>query len=67
MKKKLQKLCLTFYNFLVAQLKNINFNTNYSGIRNIKCNGHNNKNVKLVELHIKYATVFLNRETLKFI
>ena len=52
--------------FMASSLRNLVNNLSH-GIENIKCNGHNNKNVKLVELHMKYATVSLNRETLKFI
>ena len=36
------------------------------GIHKIKCKyGHNNENVKLQELHAKYATDFLNTQTSK--
>ena len=66
MEKKLQKIYLTYYNLLTAYdlwqahfqilsiifLKElINLNVNMDTII---------KNVKLVELHTKYATVFLN-------
>ena len=38
------------------------------GIHRIKCKfGHDDKNVKLVELSISIATVFLNIQTLKMI
>ena len=37
-------------------------------IHKIKCkHGHEDKNEKLVELQMKYATVFLNTKTLKII
>ena len=36
------------------------------GIHRIKCKyGHDNKNVKLVELNTKIASAFLNTQTLK--
>ena len=36
------------------------------GIHKIKCKyGHDNENVKLLELHTKYATDFLNTHTSK--
>ena len=69
MKKKFQKLYLTYYNLLKAQdlwqthyqilsiifLKEfINLNVNTEKMIN---------NVKFVELHTKYATVFLNNQT----
>ena len=38
------------------------------GIHKIKCKyEHNDKNVKIVELNTKYATVFLNTQTLEMI
>ena len=73
MKKKLQKIYLTYYNLLIAQdlwqahyqilsiifLKEfIKLNLNTDTITN---------NVKLMELHMKYTTVFLNTQTLKMI
>ena len=73
MEKKLQKIYLTYYNLLIAQdlwqahyqilsiifLKEfIKLNLNTDTITN---------NVKLMELHMKYATVFLNTQTLKMI
>ena len=46
-----------------------NFANNFSEwIHKIKCKfGHDDKNVKLVELNISIATVFLNKQTLKMI
>ena len=73
MEKKLQKIYLTYYNLLIAQdlwqahyqilsiifLKEfIKLNLNTDTITN---------NVKLMELHMKYTTVFLNTQTLKMI
>ena len=73
MEKKLQKIYLTYYNLLIAQdlwqahyqilsiilLKGfIKLNVNTSTTM---------KNVKLVELHIKCATVFSNAKILKVI
>ena len=71
MEKKFQKLYLAYYNLLKAQdlwqthyqilliifLKEfINLNVNTEKMIN---------NEKFVELHTKYATVFLNKQTLK--
>ena len=73
MRKKLQKIYLTYYNLLIAQdlwqahhqilsiiiLKEfIELNVNSDTIKN---------NVKHVELNISIATVFLNTQILKII
>ena len=71
--KKLQKIYLTSYNFLVVQdlwqahyqILSIIFLGEF-----IKLNANTDtviKNVKLVELHLKYVTVFLNTQSLKMI
>ena len=73
MEKKLQKIYLTFYNLLIAldlwqahyQILLILFLKEF-----IKLNVNMDttiKNVKLVELRTKYATVSLNTQTLKMI
>ena len=65
MGKKLQNIYLTYYNLLIVQsygwlISNLVINLS-EGIHRIKCKyGHDDKNVKLVELHTKYTTVFLN-------
>ena len=70
MERKLQKIYLTYHNLLIAQdfwqvhyqilsiifLKELNVNS-----------GMMIKNVKLVELNISIATVFLNKQILKMI
>ena len=73
MEKKSQKIYLTYYNLLIVQglykahyqilsvifLKEfIELNVNMETMI---------KNVKLVELHTKFSTVFLNTQTLKLI
>ena len=73
MDKKLQNIYLTYYNLFTAQdlwqahyqilsiiflREFIKLNSNTDTITN---------NVKLMELHMKYATVFLNTQTLKMI
>ena len=73
MEKKLQKLCPAYYSLLIAsgvcethrQILSINFLKEF-----IKLNvnmGTMIKNVKLAELHAKYATVFLNTQAIKMI
>ena len=73
MEKKLQKIYLTYYNLLTAQnlwqahyqIFSIIFLKGF-----IKLNENTGtmiKNMKLAELHIKYATVFLNTQTLKMV
>ena len=73
MEKKLQKIYLTFYNLLIAldlwqahcQILLILFLKEF-----IKLNVNMDtmiKNMKLVELRTKYATVSLNTQTLKMI
>ena len=53
--------------FMGSSLSNF-VNNLYEGIHKSKCKyGHYDKNVKLLELHTKYATVFLNIRTLKMI
>ena len=73
MEKKLQKIYLTYYNLLIAQdlwqahyqILSIIFLKEF-----IKLNVNRNtmmKNVKLAELNVNIATVFLNTQTLKMI
>ena len=53
--------------FMASSLSNL-VNKLSEGIHKIKCKyRHNDKKVKLVELHTKNATVFLNTRTLKMI
>ena len=48
-------------NFMTSSLSNIS-----EGIHRIKCRfGHNDENVKHVELNIGLATIFLNTQILK--
>ena len=73
MEKKLQKIHVTYYNLLIAQglwkahyqLLSIIFLKEFMKL-NVNT-GTTTKNVKLVELHRKYATVFLNIYILKMI
>ena len=70
MEKKLQKMYLKYYNLLIAHnLWQAHFVNNISErIHKNKCKyEHDDKDVKHVELHMKYATVFLNTQTLKMI
>ena len=73
MAKHLQKIYLTYYNLLIAQdlwqahyqILSIIFLKEF-----IKLNVNRNtmmKNVKLAELNVNIATVFLNTQTLKMI
>ena len=73
MEKKLQKIYLTYYNLLIAQdlwrahyqILSIIFLTEF-----IKLNGNTDttiKNVKLVEINIKYCDCFLEYTKLKMI
>ena len=73
MEKKLQKIYLTYYNLLIAQdlwqahyqILSIIFLKEF-----IKLNVNRNtmmRNVKLAELNVNIATVFLNTQTLKMI
>ena len=73
MEKKLQKIYPTYYNLLIAQdlwqvhyqILSIIFLKEF-----IKLNVNRNtmmKNVKLAELNVNIATVFLNTQTLKMI
>ena len=74
MGKKLQKMYLTYYKFVDSakfmaqahsQILSIIFLKEF-----IKLNVNTStmiKNVKLVELHSKYATVFFNTQTLEII
>ena len=76
MEKKLQKIYLKIYltiyfidstRFMARSLSNL-VNNLSEGIHRIKCKfGHNNKNVKLVELNIDIVTVFLHIKTLTMI
>ena len=53
--------------FMASSLSNL-VNNFSEGIHRIKCKfGDEEKNVKLVELYISIATVFLNIKTLKMI
>ena len=53
--------------FMATSLSNL-VNNFSEWIHKIKCKfGHDDKNVKLVELNISIATVFLNIQTLKMI
>ena len=73
MEKKLPKICLTYYNILIAQdlwpdhyqILSIIFFDEF-----IELNINSDmiiKNVRLVELNIIIATCFLNAQTLKII
>ena len=73
MEKKLQKLYSTYYNLLIAQdlwqahyqILSIIFLKIF-----VKLNVYRDtmiKNAKLMELHKEYATIFLNKKTLKII
>ena len=73
MEKELQKIYLTYYNLLIAQglwqahyhILSIIFLKEF-----IKVNvnmARMTKNVKLVKLHRKHATVFLNTQTLEML
>ena len=73
MEKKLQKIYLTYYNLLIPlhlrrayyQILLVIFLKEFIKL-NIKTD-MKIKNVKLVELNISIATVFLNMQTLKII
>ena len=60
MEKKLRKICVRYYNLLIAQdlwqahYHMLSLSNNLSeGVHRIKCKfGHDDKNVKLVELSI---------------
>ena len=71
MEKELQKTYLTYYNLLIEQELGKAHYQILSKIRLkkfIRLNVNTDmrmKNVKLVELHTKYATAFLNVEILK--
>ena len=56
MEEKLQKIYPTYYNLLIFLKEFIKLNLNTHTMI---------KNVKLVELHRKYTTAFLNAQTLK--
>ena len=69
MKKKFQKICLTYYNLFIAQ--NL-WQAHYQILsiiflnESIRSNVNTDmmiKNVKPVEFHTKYVTVFLNTKT----
>ena len=71
MEKKLQKIYLRYQNLLIGQdlweahyqILSIIFLKEFT---KIKCKyGLNDKNEKLVELHAKYASAFLNTQTLR--
>ena len=73
MKKKFHNIYITYYNLLIVQdlwrshhqILSIIFLKKF-----IKLNGNMDtmkKKLKLLELHIKYATAFLNTQTLKMI
>ena len=71
MERKLQKVYLTCYNLLIAQdlwqahyqILSIIFLKEFMKLN--KNTGTMIKNVKLTELHMKCATVFLNAQILK--
>ena len=73
MEKKLQKLCPAYYNLSIAsglweahcQILSINFLKEFIKLNVNICTMI--KNVKLAESHAKYATVFLNTQTIKMI
>ena len=53
--------------FMASSLSNL-VNNLSEGIHTIKCkHGHDDKNVKLAELNISIATIFLKMQTLKMI
>ena len=73
MEKKLQKIYLAYQNLLISQALwqahyQIFSKTFLKGLINLNVNTDTMiKNVKIVELNINIATIFLNTQTLKMI
>ena len=73
MEKKLRKICLTYYNLIIASdlwhaLYQIFVNNLSKRLHRIQCKlGHDDKKCKILKLNISIATVLFNTQILKII